>query len=72
MATDRWDYDGVLVTTFAGPETTAEPDRRRVRIVCGNLHVVMTMREWASLVKYIGLVGNWPHAYTQRRDDPAV
>jgi hypothetical protein len=69
MSDERWSSDGVIVTTFAGPVSESEPDRRRIQIWAGGLFITLTMREWWSLRRFALLGGVNPYRMPRIDDD---
>lgn len=67
MSETRWMHNGVQVDTFAGPESAAMPDRRRIQVATMDGVVIMNMDEWRSLVTFIRRVGNNPYASDRTR-----
>lgn len=57
MSVERFDLNGVNITTFAGPETPVPQHRRHVQISVGGRHIQMNVMEWVTLYRGMLLLG---------------
>lgn len=63
MSTERWNHNGVHVSSYAGPNSPDWPNRNRMQVTVGTRFISMTMKEWQSLVLFTRLAGDEPLAY---------